>query len=178
MSPESRTRVAKLFSDNRDRLQQYLSARLANPDDAAELAQEAYLRLLRTRRADLIKHPQAYLFRIAKNLLHELYTGRQMRIDAGTVQDIELDELESSTLSPDDEAILANRQRMIARALNELPAKCQAALVLHLREGLTQKEIAERMELSRQMVQKYLARGLAHCQKRLRHIAAEERGGR
>ncbi len=178
MSLESRTRVAKLFSDNRDRLQQYLSARLANPDDAAELAQEAYLRLLRTRRADLIKHPQAYLFRIAKNLLHELYTGRQMRIDADTVQDIELDELESSMLSPDDAAILANRQRMIAGALNELPAKCQTALVLHLREGLTQKEIAERMELSRQMVQKYLARGLAHCQKRLRHIAAEERGGR
>ena len=178
MSLESRTRVAKLFSDNRDRLQQYLSARLANPDDAAELAQEAYLRLLRTRRADLIKHPQAYLFRIAKNLLNELYTGRQMRIDADTVRDIELDELESSMPSPDDAAILANRQRMIARAMNELPAKCRAALVLHLREGMTQKEIAERMELSRQMVQKYLARGLAHCQKRLRHIAAEERGGR
>ena len=178
MTLESRKRVAQLFTDHRDRLQQYLSARLANPDDAAELAQEAYLRLLRTRRADLIKHPQAYLFRIARNLLHELYTGRQMKIEVGTVSDIELDELESSLPTPDDAAVLVARQKMIAKALRELPAKCQAALALHLREGLTQKEVAKRMDISRQMAQKYLARGLAHCQKRLRHIAVEERGER
>ena len=176
MTLESRQRVAQLFTDHRDRLQQYLSARLANPDDAAELAQEVYLRLLRTRRADLIKHPQAYLFRIARNLLHELYTGRQMKIEAETVADFELDELESSLPTPDDAAALAARQKMIAKALCELPAKCQAALALHLREGLTQKEIAERMDISRQMAQKYLAQGLAHCQKRLRYIAVEERG--
>lgn len=178
MTLESRKRVAQLFADHRDRLQQYLSARLANPDDAAELAQEAYLRLLHTRRADLIKHPQAYLFRIARNLLHELYTGRQMKIEAGTVSDIELDELESSLPTPEDTAVLVARQKMIAKVLRELPAKCQAALALHLREGLTQKEIAERMDISRQMAQKYLARALAHCQKRLRHIAAKERGER
>ncbi len=178
MSRESRARVAQLFSDHRDRLRQYLSARLANPDDAAELAQEAYLRLLHTKRADLVRHPQAYLFRIARNLLHELYTGRQMRIDAGVAAEVELDDLESAEPSPDDFAVLAARRRMIGKAINGLPAKCQAALVLHLREGLTQKEIAARMDLSRQMVQKYLARGLAHCRKRLRHVAAEERGQR
>ena len=178
MSRESRAKVAQLFADHRDRLQQYLSARLSNPDDAAELAQEAYLRLLRTKRAELVKHPQAYLFRIARNLLHELYTGRQMRIDADVTADVELDDLESAEPSPDDCAVLAVRRSLIHKAIAELPVKCQAALVLHLREGLTQKEIAERMDLSRQMVQKYLARGLAHCQKRLRHIAAEERGER
>ena len=68
--PESEVQatVAKLFTDHRDRLQQYLRARLTSADDAAELAQEAYLRMLRVKRADLIRHPQAYLFRIANNL--------------------------------------------------------------------------------------------------------------
>lgn len=175
-SREAQARIAQLFANHRDRLQQYLRARLANPDDAAELAQEAYLRLLRMKRADLIRHPQAYLFRIAHNLLHELYTGRQMRLDGDVDAGVELDALESDVPSPDELAVLAARRRLVERAVAELPAKCQAALVLHWREGLTQKEIAERMNLSRQMVQKYLARGLAHCQKRLRHIAAEERG--
>ncbi len=101
-----------------------------------------------------------------------------MKIKAGTVADFELDELESSLPTPDDAAALMARQKMIAKALRELPAKCQVALALHLREGLTQKEIAERMNISRQMAQKYLARGLAHCQKRLRHVAVEERGER
>ena len=173
---EARTKIAQLFADHRGRLQKYLRARLANPDDAAELAQETYLRLLRVKRADLIRHPQAYLFRIAHNLLHELYTGRQMRIDVEVDADVELDTLESSEPSPDEMAILAGRRALIERAVTELPAKCRLALTLHWREGLTQKEIAERMNLSRQMVQKYLANGLAHCQKRLRHIAAEERG--
>ena len=171
--PESEVQatVAKLFTDHRDRLQQYLRARLTNADDAAELAQEAYLRMLRVKRADLIRHPQAYLFRIANNLLHELYTGR--RPESG--ESLELDLLETDEPSPEELAVLAGRREMVRRAVDELPEKCQAALTLHLQQGLTQAEIAERMNLSRQMVQKYLARGLSHCQKRLRHIAADER---
>jgi RNA polymerase sigma-70 factor (ECF subfamily) len=168
---EERVVVARLFADHRDRLQQYLRSRLANDDDAAELAQEAYLRMLRVKRADLIRHPQAYLFRIAHNLLHELYTGSRPNADV----DVELDLLESHEPSPQELAVLAARRKLIEQAVQELPVKCQAALVLHWREGLTQAEIGERMQLSRQMVQKYLAQGLAHCQKRLRRFVDADR---
>lgn len=169
---EERAAVARLFADHRDRLQQYLRARLANEDDAAELAQEAYLRMLRVKRADLIRHPQAYLFRIAHNLLHELYTGRSPNTDV----DVELDLLESNDQSPHELAVLNSRQQLIEKAIQELPAKCQAALLLHWHGGLTQAEIGKRMQLSRQMVQKYLAQGLAHCQKRLRRYVEADRG--
>jgi RNA polymerase sigma-70 factor (ECF subfamily) len=170
-----RAAITQLFADHRDRLQQYLRLRLANEEDAAELAQEAYLRLLRVKRADLIRHPQAYLFRIAHNLLHELYTGRCPHTDV----DVELDLLESDDLSPHQLAVLDTRRQLIEQAMQELPTKCRAALLLHWREGLTQAEIGERMQLSRQMVQKYLAQGLAHCQKRLRRYAlADQEAGR
>lgn len=168
---EERAAVAQLFADHRDRLQQYLRSRLANEDDAAELAQEAYLRMLRVKRADLIRHPQAYLFRIAHNLLHELYTGRRPNTDV----DVELDLLESDDQSPHELAVLNSRQQLIEKAIQELPAKCQAALLLHWHQGLTQAEIGKRMQLSRQMVQKYLAQGLAHCQKRLRRYVEADR---
>ncbi len=169
---EERAAVARLFADHRDRLQQYLRSRLANEDDAAELAQEAYLRMLRVKRADLIRHPQAYLYRIAHNLLHELYTGRRVTTDA----EIELDLLESDEPSPHELAVLNSRWQLIERAMQELPAKCQAAVLLHWHEGMTQAEIGKRMNLSRQMVQKYLAQGLAHCQKRLRRYAQADQG--
>lgn len=169
---EERVAVAKLFADHRDRLQQYLRSRLANEEDAAELAQEAYLRMLRVKRVDLIRHPQAYLYRIAHNLLHELYTGRRVSIDA----DFELDLLESDEPSPHELAVLAARRAMIGQAVQELPAKCRAALLLHWHEGLTQAEIGKRMNLSRQMVQKYLSQGLAHCQKRLRRFVMADQG--
>ena len=168
---QARARVAQLFADHRDRLEAYLRTRLANRDDAAELAQEAYLRLLRVKQADLIRHPQAYLYRIARNLVHELYAGQR----ASSVAEIDVDQLESRDPSPYELAVLAKRRELVERAMEELAPKCQAALLLRWREGLTQQEIAERMNLSRQMVQKYLASGIAHCQKRLRRIAEQER---
>ena len=39
--------------------------------DARDLAHEAYVRLLRVKRKDLIRDPQAYLYRIAVNILYE-----------------------------------------------------------------------------------------------------------
>lgn len=163
-----RATVAQLFAGHRDRLEVFLRARLSNPEDAAELAQEAYLRMLRVKRADFIRHPQAYLYRIALNLVHELHTAKRVSFDP----DIEVDQLESPDPSPFDLAVLDGRRQMVERALEELAPKCRTALLLRLHEGLTQEEIATRMNLSRQMVQKYLAAGLAQCRKRLRRKTA------
>lgn len=168
---QTRAQVAQLFADHHDRLEAYLRTRLANRDDAAELAQEAYLRMLRVKRAHLIRHPHAYLYRIARNLVHELYASPR----ASSVADIDVDTLESADPSPFDLAVLARRRELVEEAMEELAPKCRAALLLRWREGLTQAEIARRMNLSRQMVQKYLAVGIAHCRKRLRKVADQER---
>ena len=134
------------------------------------MAQEAYLRMLRVKRLDLIRHPEAYLYRIARNLVIELNAGSQFR-DSG----VDVDELQSGDPSPYDLAVLARRRELVAQAMAELSPKCQAALLLRWREDLTQAEIAKRMDLSRQMVQKYLATGIAHCRKRMRRIVELER---
>lgn len=166
-------KVAHLFADHHDRLEAYLRKRLTNPNDAAELAQEAYLRILRVKRSDLIRHPEAYLYRVARNLVHELYAGH----DPNNSADTDVDQLQSGDPSPFDQALLARRRKLVERAMEELSPKCQAALMLRWHEDLTQAEIAERMSVSRQMVQKYLASGVAHCRKRLRRIAEQEGDG-
>lgn len=169
---ERQATVARIFSHQHERLEAFLRVRLANDDDAAELAQEAFLRLLRVKRPDLIRNPQGYLYRIARNLVHELYTRQRIRYDAK----IDLDLLESQEPTPHDQAVLAGRREWVEKTMRELPPKCQAALLLRWREGLTQAEIGERLQVSRQMVQKYLAAGIAHCRKRLRQIASEQEG--
>lgn len=168
---QARAIVTQLFADHRDRLEAYLRTRLADRDDAAELAQEAYLRMLRVKRADLIRNPEAYLFRVARNLVHELYNRHRPYRVTG----IDVDQLESGEPSPYERAVLAKRRELVERAMQELSPKCRAALLLRWREDLTQAEIAERMNLSRQMVQKYLAKGIAHCRKRLRITSGRER---
>ena len=73
MQKSGKQHIVGLFTEHRERLHLYLRSRLANDADAQELAQEAYLRLLRISRTELIKHPQTYLYRIASNLIKRFY---------------------------------------------------------------------------------------------------------
>ena len=160
------------FTGYRDRLQNYLRARLDCEADAQELAQEAYLRVLRISTKQLIRHPQAYLYRIAINLVHELYANRlpqQQIVGENSLADIE----DPGPLL--EEVTERNRQlQQVERALSELPPKCRAVVTLRSRQGMTNKEVADQLGLSVHMVKKYMSKGVAHCRKRLRRFREEE----
>ena len=147
------------------RVEQFLRSKLGNPADAQDLAQEAYLRLLRVKDAHLIEDPVAYLFRIARNLVGELYG--KMRPAAESLDDVELVDQRANV-----EAQVESRQQMdrLDEVLSHLSPKCRAALILQRRDGLTVDEIAAELELSRGMVKKHLAQGLARCRGRLRRF--------
>ena len=55
----------------------------------------------------------------------------------------------------------------VERALQELPLNCRKVFVWQKIEGLTQAEIAERLGLSRNMVEKYMIRTLRHLRERV-----------
>src|SRR3984885_2376818 len=58
-------------------LVRFIAKRLRSVADAHDLAHEAYVRLLRLKRKDLIRDPQAYLYRIAVNILYEFELKRK-----------------------------------------------------------------------------------------------------
>ncbi len=146
-------------------LVRFLRMRLPNQDDARDLAQEAYLRLLRLSDNHYIRHPEAYLFRIAANLVHEYWlAARSDSIDAAS----EPDDTASNTLSPE---VLAGQQQALdhlKRAIQFLPQIQQAVIVLHRRDGKTYKEIAVELGISRDMVKKHLSKALARCRQYLK----------
>lgn len=165
---DRRSLFADAFREHRGRVYRYLKRRLGNEADAQELSQETYLRLLRAPRAELIKDPQAYLYRVARNLLYEQH-GRALPPQSW-VDEIELETLEDSATAPDAAAEEAHRFELMEQSLSELPPRCRAVVLLFCREGLSQREIGERIGLSKSMVQKYLATGVAHCRKRLKRF--------
>lgn len=141
-------------------LVRFLSSRLPNQDDARDLAQEAYLRLLRLNDDHYIRHPEAYLFRIASNLVHEFWlAARSESIDATC----EPDDFPSNLQSPE---ALAGQQEVLGelkRAIQFLPPIQQSVIVLHRRDGKTYDEIANELAISRDMVKKHLSKALARC---------------
>ena len=165
--PGEGRRVAVIEAEG-ERVERFLRTKLANPADAQDLAQEAYLRLLRVKNAQLIEDPVAYLFRIARNLIGELYTKLPPPSDS-------VDELELADFHINVEVEAEKEQQMdrLEEVLEHVHPKCRAAIVMQRRDGMTVDEIAAELNLSRGMVKKHLAQGLARCRARLRRYHEE-----
>src|SRR6516225_12009187 len=86
MAETKKTMVARLFAEHRGALQAFLSWRVRRRPDAAELAQEVYVRLLRVPDIGAIRDPGAYLYTVASNLARD-HARRERR--EGTVLDVD-----------------------------------------------------------------------------------------
>ena len=146
------------------RLLRFLGTRLSNGRDAEELAQEAYLRLLRASDSKLIRDPVAYLFRIAGNLLYEWYASMPPETEP-----LDALELEDGT-SVEEATDIAQDMERLATVLGSLPAKRRAAVLMHRRDGMTYDEVADALGISSSMVKKHLSKGLAQCRAEMRRI--------
>ena len=150
-----------LYQDHHPWLQSLLRKRLSNREDAADLAQDTFLRLLRAPvPQDQIREPRRYLATIAKGLVTDLFRRRALErayLDylAGLPQ----------ALAPSAEDQWALQQTLLEvdRMLQGLPPKVRAAFVLAQFEELSYPEIAQRLGISLRTVSNYLARALEHC---------------
>ena len=145
------------------KLHRFLSSKLANEADAKDFAQEAFLRLLRVENTKLINNPEAYLVRIAKNLVYEHYVN--LPAQPSSSEDMEL---ECEDESIEEQANRSQSMQTLERALTQLSPKCRAVIVLHRRDGMTYEEIAQTLGISASMVKKYLIQGLSKCRTLLR----------
>ena len=150
-------------------LVRFIAKRLRSAADARDLAHEAYVRLLRVKRRDLIRDPRAYLYRIAANILYEFELQRKADA-AGLMRcaEYQLVDWELSDSEQDVESLIA--QRRIETVLDQLSPRCRAVVILYRRDGMTYKEIGARIGISTSMVKKYLARGLRHCREQLSEL--------
>lgn len=73
-----RTAVNDLYCDHHGWLHGWLRKRLGNGFDAADLAQDTFVRVLKARNALEIREPRPYLSRVANGLLVDLFRRRSL----------------------------------------------------------------------------------------------------
>ncbi len=143
----------------------YLRARV--PDhDAADIAQEAFLRLLNYRGTENEEGLRKLLFRIAQNLLADHWRWNHSH---GAGRHVAIEDVQIADTLPSQEAQFSSRKRMqkFEQAVLQLPVKCRRVFLLSRIEGLSNAEVARRCGISVKMVEKHLALALARCRQQV-----------
>lgn len=159
-------RFAQWFKDWRKPVRHWLSRRAAVPAaELDDLAQEVFLRLLRYSEKTAVENPLGYLLRIAGNVASEWRERARVAKphDQGWLDDL----LIEPDQEPENSVCQARTDENVQAQVDKLPFRQRQVLLLRVNEGLTYKQIAERLKLSPRIVLRDLSRAYSQLRMRL-----------
>lgn len=143
--------LRSIFDQTYPALVRFLYRRLGDQDLAEDLAQEAFVRLLR----EEPERPEAWLFTVADNLARDVGRGTARRARRLTLL---AGETEAGVPAEGDRAVVqAETVTEVREALGQLSARDQTLLLLH-QEGMAYRQLAETIGVKSSSVAPLLAR--------------------
>lgn len=170
------TSFALLLERHRTPLVHFLYRMVGNQAISEELAQEVFLRVYRSRTS---YEPTAkfttWLYRIATHLaLNSLRDGKKEKGHQSLDEEV-MEGIDRQVASPDrnveEELLRQARFREIRAAVEALPEKQRAAVLLHKYQGLGYAQIAKVLDTSESAVKSLLFRAYETLRGRLAHLA-------
>jgi RNA polymerase sigma-70 factor (ECF subfamily) len=149
-----------------DSLIRFLRQRLRVKEDAADVAQEAYIRMMQYEGSRQIQSPSSMLFRIAINVANDLGRSEQTR-RASDQTSIEGMELASDQPAVEREIAAEQDLQLLYQVIENLPPKCRHVFLLSRAQRMTYPQIAAHCRISVKMVEKHISHALAICMKKV-----------
>ncbi len=144
----------QLFDAHFRRLYRYLNRLSGEPDLAADIAQETFVKLYQ--RGEAPDTPEAWLITVATNLFRNERTTSARRLRLLTPERGE-DLLADMGAAPDSAALAGDTRRRVRAALDQIPERDRRLLLLSA-EGYSYKEIALALEIAESSFGTLLAR--------------------
>ena len=156
--------LADIARKHHGSLLRFLTQRTGSVEEAKEIAQEAYVKVLAVERRDGIASLAGYLWRSALNLVTD--RARRRGVRERFIREVQS---EAEPLAPSAETVADARQRLevIERAVGQLPPRCLDAFLLRIVQGRPFDEVGREMGISARMAKVYVARALASLQRRV-----------
>lgn len=153
--------LAEVARSHHGALVRFLALRTGSAEDAKEIVQEAYAKVLALDRPGTVSFLVGYLWRIAANLAIDRNRRRtaRSRLDDLTVQS-------SDSCAPSTESVVESRERLaiVERAIRELPPRCRQAFLLRILDGRRFAQIGREMGITERMAKVHVARALQYLQ--------------
>ena len=150
--------VESIYHDHHGWLEGWLRKKLGNASDAADIAQETFVRVLARQMA--IREPRAMLTTIAQGMVANFYRRRD--IEHAYAQALAAWP-EQHAISPETRAIMLETLVEIDALLNNLPPLVREAFLLSQLDGMAQGDIATRLGVSLATVKRYIAKAMLLC---------------
>ena len=161
---KQRAFLTAVAGQHNGKLRRFLESRLRNAvADVPDLMQEVFLRLMRVPDPDSIRTPEAYLFTVAKAVVHQHRAQKASVPQAVDIMDVLAEIHEESAVGPEGRLDAEQRLAELQRALSQLPRKAYVTLILNRVGGMPLDQVGERLGISRPMAKKYLAKALSAC---------------
>jgi RNA polymerase sigma factor (sigma-70 family) len=140
-------------------LVRFLNRKWARREDVQDIRHDIYIRVLESAERARPTQPRAYLFSVARNILID--RARRDRIVAiDLLEDLDVLNVLIDNVSPERQASGRQQLQRLSRLFDRMPLRCREVVWLRRIEGLTQKEVAERLGIAEATAEKHLFRGL------------------
>jgi len=152
-------KISAIYNKYNQALQGFIERRLRSKEDAEDVAQEVYMRLIQHQKIDDYEPSFSLLRKIASNLMADRFRRQRVRHSNAHVP---LDNYDIMSPDANPEQIVRTKEglEIYKNVLNSLNKKTKQAFVLNRYKGLTYEQIAVEMQISIGMVRKHMSQAL------------------
>lgn len=167
-SPSRGGDVETFVREHQAELLNFFRGRVTRPQDAADLAQESWSRLMHYQ-LETVASLRGLLFTIARNVLKNHWRWNALHqmehsTDFGTF------DVPSAAPSPERHWQAGRDLEALEAVVTKLPPKCRKVFLLSRVRGLSNAEVAQRCGISVKMVEKHLTKAIIACRARVGHF--------
>jgi RNA polymerase sigma-70 factor (ECF subfamily) len=137
----------------------FLSRRWRNKKDVEDLLQDVYMRVYEAAQKEMPHPVRPFVFTVARNLLINR-SRREHVVAIQSVADVDLLNVFDEEPGPERNVMAREELVRLQEALDQLPPRARQAVVLRKIEGLSRREIASRMGIAEQTVNRHLTDGM------------------